>query len=105
MDRHRTWKLLLLTGMLAGWVAGTQAQESFPSKPIRLIVAFAPGGSGDLFGRLVGQHISQGHRHRLEAAVVMIEQRAGQHVGARDRELEIAAGHGGCALAVREQIE
>jgi tripartite-type tricarboxylate transporter receptor subunit TctC len=48
------------------------AQEPFPSKPIRLIVAFAPGGSGDLFGRLVGQHISQAMK-----VPVVVENRAG----------------------------
>ena len=36
-----------------------QAQKGYPSKPIRLIVAFPAGGSTDIIGRLVGQRLSQ----------------------------------------------
>src|SRR5215210_8543990 len=35
------------------------AQEKYPSKPIRLIVAFPAGGSTDIIGRLIGQRLSE----------------------------------------------
>ena len=35
------------------------AQEAFPSKPIRLIVSFTPGGGADLTGRAVAQKMSE----------------------------------------------
>jgi tripartite-type tricarboxylate transporter receptor subunit TctC len=35
------------------------AQEKYPSKPIRLIVAFPPGGSTDIVARLVGQKLGE----------------------------------------------
>src|SRR5215213_6221308 len=44
----------LLTGGVPAW-----AQTAYPTKPIRLIVAFPPGGSTDIIGRLVGQQLSQ----------------------------------------------
>ncbi len=63
-----------LAAMAAGLAlcAGAQAQDRFPSKGLRIVVPFAPGGSTDIFARLLGE--------RLAAAVgqpVVIENRAG----------------------------
>jgi len=48
------------------------AAESYPVKPTRLIIAFAPGGSTDIIGRLIAQKLSE----RLGKQVVP-ENRAG----------------------------
>lgn len=51
--------LLRLAGSLAllGCAAAAQAQ-SFPNKPIHLIVSYPPGGSSDLMARIVGEKLS-----------------------------------------------
>ncbi len=40
------------------WSAGGASQEHWPSKPIKLIVPFAPGGGNDTVARAVGDRLS-----------------------------------------------
>jgi tripartite-type tricarboxylate transporter receptor subunit TctC len=45
---------------LAGAAPGmAQAQQKFPVKPIRLVVAFTPGGTTDILARMVSQGMSE----------------------------------------------
>ena len=57
---------LLVLGLLLS--AGTlQAAESFPNKPVRMLVAVPPGGPADTLARLVGPHLNTA----LKQAVVI----------------------------------
>jgi tripartite-type tricarboxylate transporter receptor subunit TctC len=40
-------------------LAGTALAQSFPEKPITLVVAFAAGGPTDVIARIVGEHMSK----------------------------------------------
>ena len=65
--------LAALTALaLGGLSLPAQAQAPYPNKPIKWIVPFAPGGSGDLIARLLAERMSQA----LGQAVI-IENRGG----------------------------
>src|SRR5688572_16362817 len=63
----------LLTAFVAlTYTASASAQQAWPTKPIRLIVGFAPGGNTDTVARLVGQKLGE----RLGTQVI-IDNRGG----------------------------
>ncbi len=47
--------LLLLAACFSAGPAAAQSEAGFPNKPVRLIIAFAPGGSADLIGRALAK--------------------------------------------------
>lgn len=49
--------LLCAAAALVGWTA--QAQQSFPAKPVRIIVPFPPGGTSDILSRLIGPKLTE----------------------------------------------
>ncbi len=45
--------------LILGFVCSNVLAQSFPSKPVRLIVTYPPGGSSDLMARVFGQKLSE----------------------------------------------
>jgi len=59
-------------GLLFILLSGTAFAQSYPAKPVRLIIPFPPGGSNDVVGRAIGQQLGE----RLGQSVV-IDNRGG----------------------------
>ena len=53
MIRSLSCVLMILAGSAA------QAQQAYPSRPIRIIVPFAPGGTSDILARLIGAKMTE----------------------------------------------
>ena len=47
-------------GAAALWCSSLQAQQPYPSKPVRIIVPFPPGGSIDPVARMLAQKLTEG---------------------------------------------
>jgi tripartite-type tricarboxylate transporter receptor subunit TctC len=54
-------KLLIAAALAAaGWTAaGALAAESYPTRPIRFIIPFPPGGNTDVLGRVLGAKLTE----------------------------------------------
>ena len=64
---------VIVTIAAAAWMFPSVASsQTFPSKPVRYIVPFGPGGSPDLVARLLGERLS-----RLWGQQVVVENRVG----------------------------
>jgi len=62
----------MLTGLLALVALPALSQDAYPSRPIRLVVPYAPGGVSDITGRIVAQKMTE-----LLGQAMVVENRAG----------------------------
>jgi tripartite-type tricarboxylate transporter receptor subunit TctC len=50
---------VVVTFLLLGAIPGQLHAQTYPNKPIRLIIPFPPGGGSDILGRIIGQKYSE----------------------------------------------
>lgn len=94
MSAFKTKLTQTLAGMViaccgAGLSSVALAQADYPSRPIKIIVAFGPGGGSDTLARLLGQKISESFKQ-----TVTIENRPGAGGSIGTREVQKAAADG-----------
>ena len=70
--RHASAILLALFSGLALDTSQTAAAQEWPSKPVKVVVAFAPGGTADFFARLLAPELSKTFKQQF-----YVENRAG----------------------------
>jgi len=63
-------RVLLCAFFIAAFFPMTAAAQTYPSKPVRLIVPFPPGGSNDVVGRMIAAQLST----RLDKTVIVENQ-------------------------------
>ena len=69
---HRRALALLSLAALAAFIPFKSGAQAFPTKPIRIIIPYAPGGTTDIVGRRMGQRLSE-----VLGQPVVVENRAG----------------------------
>ena len=53
------WALRLGLAIVAAALALPAMAQSWPAKPVRIVVPFGPGGPADIYARVIGQELSE----------------------------------------------
>ena len=68
----KNWRALLVAGIAALLAVATAAAQSYPNRPIRLVVPFPPGTASDFLGRTIGTALTD-----LYKVQVVVDNRPG----------------------------
>ena len=80
MNRHaRTFTALAAACVVLGSALPAHAEDKYPSKPVKIVVPYAPGGPNDIVARLVASKLTE-----MEGQPFLVENKpgGGSNVGA-----------------------
>ena len=88
--------LALIAGLAASIAQGAaaSAEANYPTRPIRLIVPFSPGGTNDILGRMIAAHLTE-----VLGKTMIVDNRTGAE-GSIGTELAVKATPDGHTLVV-----
>lgn len=58
-------RVILVAAMLAMATSASVGAQSYPDRPVRMIVAFPPGGAADILARIAAQHLTRGFGQQI----------------------------------------
>jgi len=90
--QRRAFLQLATSAVAPPALSGVASAEVYPSRPIRLVVPFPAGGVVDLYGRLIGQWLSE-----RPGQPVIVENRVGV-TGNLGTDSVVRAAPDGCTL-------
>lgn len=69
MDTHTSWRVAfaLVAGLTLSTGVVAQTVPAYPTKPVRVIVPFAPGGGSDIAARVMAQKLAEQFGHQFIA--------------------------------------
>jgi len=90
MSHRLHWLVCVLCMIAAGFAEPAAAEKNFPSKPIRLVVPFPPGGGNDTFARMFAAKLVEAWQQQ-----VIVDNRpgAGTTIGAAIAARAVPDGH------------
>jgi len=51
--------MLMVSALTLALTGAAAAQDKYPSKPIKIVVPYPPGGSADLIGRMIAEKLAK----------------------------------------------
>lgn len=65
--KQTLWMVAGAVAMAGVTMTSALAQQNYPSRPIRVVIPYPPGGTSDILARLIGKHITESWKQQLIA--------------------------------------